>query len=276
VRYVDVGRGAEIYASPMGRLDGKAAIVTGAGSGIGAASARRMAGEGASVVVADVNLAAAEEVARGLDNAVAFEVDVSDEASVVRMIENAVDTFGRLDVLHNNATDSSMNSVDIDIVTLDMAVFDRLIAVNLKGVVMGCKHAIPRMLARGGGSIVNTASIEGFVARGVRAVYGATKAGIVLFTKSVAAQYGPRGIRCNAVAPGLTLTPAVQGMTAEQIAASLRIYPMPRLCEPEDVANAVLFLASDEAGYVNGTTLMVEGGASGYLPSTRGETTRGQ
>ena len=256
----------------MGRLQGKVAIVTGAGSGIGAASARRMAAEGAKVVVADLNLAAAEQVAISITDAVAVRVDVSDEDSVVHMITMAVDSFGGLDVLHNNATDSAANAVDVDIVTLDMAVFDRLVAVNLKGVVMGCKHAIPPMLARGGGAIVNTASIEGFMARGVRAVYGATKAGIVQFTKSVAAQYGAQGIRCNAVAPGLTLTPAVEGLTTEQRQASQRIYPMPRLCEPDDVANAVVFLASSDAGYVNGTTLMVEGGASIYLPSTRGET----
>jgi NAD(P)-dependent dehydrogenase (short-subunit alcohol dehydrogenase family) len=140
----------------MGTLDGKVAIVTGAGGGIGAASARRMAAEGASVVVADLNLAAASSVANGLERAVAVEVDVSDEGSVVRMIGVAADVFGRLDVLHNNATDSAMNAVDLDIVTLDMKVFDRLIAVNLKGVVMGCKHAIPLMLEGGGGSIVNT------------------------------------------------------------------------------------------------------------------------
>jgi NAD(P)-dependent dehydrogenase (short-subunit alcohol dehydrogenase family) len=256
----------------MGRLDGKVAIVTGAGSGIGAASARVMAREGASVVVADINGAAAERVASEIGgSAVAAEIDVTNESSIVRMIEMAVESFGGLDVLHNNATDSAANETDIDIVTLDMAVFDRLIAVNLKGVVMGCKHAIPQMLERGGGSIVNTASIEGFRARGVRAVYGATKAGIVQFTKSVAAQYGPRGIRCNAVAPGLVLTPAVAGMTAEQVERSQRMYPMPRLCQPDDVANAILFLASGEAGYVNGETLMVEGGASVYIPSTRNE-----
>jgi NAD(P)-dependent dehydrogenase (short-subunit alcohol dehydrogenase family) len=152
-----------------------------------------------------------------------------------------------------------------------MAVFDRLVAVNLKGQLMGCKHAIPHMLARGGGSIVNTASIEGFVGRGVRAAYGASKAGVVLLTKSVASQYGSRGIRCNAVAPGLVLTPALQHhyTTPEQIEASLARYPMPRLCVPEDVANAVLFLASDEAAYINGTTLMVDGGATVYLPTTQ-------
>jgi NAD(P)-dependent dehydrogenase (short-subunit alcohol dehydrogenase family) len=227
-----------------------------------------MAGEGALVVVADINRAAAERVAGELEAAVAAEVDVSNEPSVIRMVEKAVESFGGLDVLHNNATDSSTNDLDRDIVTLDMAIFDRLVAVNLKGTFMGCKHAIPHMLARGGGSIVNTASIDGVVGRGVRAAYGACKAGVVLLAKSVASQYGSRGIRCNAVVPGLVLTPGAHA-TPEQLEASLMKYPMPRLCKPEDVANAVLFLASDEAAYVNGTTLMVEGGATAYMPSVQ-------
>jgi len=247
------------------------AIVTGSGSGIGEATARLMAREGASVVVADIDGTEAERVAGELDGAVAAEVDVSDESSVIRMIETAVESFGGLDVLHNNASDASTNALDMDIVTLDMAIFDRLVAVNLKGQFMGCKHAIPHMLARGGGSIVNTASIEGFVGRGVRAAYGAAKAGVVLLTKSVASQYGARGIRCNAVAPGLVLTPALKHhyTTPERLEASQALYPMPRLCAPEDVANAVLFLASQEAAYINGTTLMVDGGATVYMPSAQ-------
>jgi NAD(P)-dependent dehydrogenase (short-subunit alcohol dehydrogenase family) len=255
----------------VGRLDGKVAIVTGAGSGIGEATARVMVDEGASVVVADINGAEAERVAGELENSVAVESDVSDEASVVRMIAAAVDTFGGLDVLHNNASDAGTNALDLDIVELDMAVFDRLIAVNLKGQLMCCKHAIPRMLERGGGAIVNTASIEAFVGRGLRSAYGASKAGVVLLTKAVAAQYGRRGIRCNAVAPGLVLTPALRHhyTTQERLDASLQLYPMPRLCEPEDVARAVVFLASDDAAYVNATTLMVDGGATVFMPSTQ-------
>jgi len=254
----------------VGRLDGKVAIVTGAGSGIGEATARLMGREGAAVVVADLNRAAAERVADQLDTAVAAEVDVSEEESVVGMINAAVESFGGLDVLHNNATDSALNAVDTDIVTLDMAVFDRLVAVNLRGQFLGCKHAIPRMLERGGGSIVCTASVDGFVGRGVRAAYGASKAGVVLLTKSVASQYGKAGIRCNAVAPGLTLTPgAVDNATKEYVEAALSSYPMPRFCLPEDVAKAVVFLASDDAAYVNAATLMVDGGATAYLPSAR-------
>ncbi len=227
-----------------------------------------MAQEGASIVVADINMPAAERVA-GKERATAVETDVSDEQSVVRMVETAVDSFGGLDVLHNNARDASASEADTDIVTLDMAVFDRNIAVNLKDTLMGCKHAIPPILARGGGSIVNTASIDGFMGRGVRAAYGASKARVVLLTKAIAAQYGARGIRCNAVAPGFVRTPATAQISPEQAEAVARSYPMPRLCEPEDVANAVVFLASDEAGFVNGATLMVEGGASIYMPSAR-------
>ena len=255
----------------MKRLDGKVAIVTGAGSGIGEATARLMAREGARVVVADLNRDEAERVAGELeDMAVPVDVDVSDEDEVVRMIDMAVRSFGGLDVLHNNATDSSLNAVDTDIATLDMAVFDRLVAVNLKGQFLGCKHAIPHMLTRGGGSIVNTASIDGFVGRGVRAAYGASKAGVVLLTKSVASQYGTRGIRCNAVAPGLTLTPgAVNNASSEYVEASLRNYPMPRLCTPDDVAKAVVFLASSDASYINATTLMVDGGATVYMANAR-------
>ncbi|MGI8923595.1 MAG: SDR family NAD(P)-dependent oxidoreductase [Fimbriimonadales bacterium] len=251
----------------MTRLTSKVAVVTGAGSGIGEATARLMAREGASVVVADIDGQAAERVAGEIEGAVAAVVDVSDESQVVRMIETAVETFGGIDILHNNAADSHVIALDDDIAALDMAVFDQMVAVNLKGAFMGCKHAIPHMLARGVGAIVHTASIEGFVGRGVRPAYGACKAGLVHLAKSMAARYGPRGIRCNAVAPGLVLTPSLEPLyrTPEQIEPALRDYAMPRLCTPGDVAKAVVFLASDEASYVNGATIMVDGGASVYM-----------
>ena len=186
-----------------------------------------------------------------------------------RWVDVAVESFGGLDVLHNNASDAGMTATDVDIVDLDMAVFDRLIAVNLKGVFIGCKYAIPHMLARDGGSIVNTASIDAFVGRDVRAAYGACKAGVVLLTKSVASQYGSRGIRSNAVAPGFVLTPAVEHITGDRIDRLRAVYPMPRLCEPQGVANVVVFLASEDAAYVNGTTVMVEIGAAAYMPGVQ-------
>src|SRR5256714_13883745 len=166
----------------MGRLSGKVAVVTGAGSGIGEATARLMVQEGASVVLADINGPAAERVAGDLGSSVVpAEVDVSDEPSGVRLIETAVGSFGGLRVLHNNASDASTNALDMDIVNLDMAVFDRLVAVNLKGMFMGCKHAIPHMLERGGGAVVNTATVEGFVRGGVRGAFrGGTTRGVPL------------------------------------------------------------------------------------------------
>ena len=266
---------------PMPRLQGKVAIVTGAGSGIGEATARLMAAEGANVVIADINSPAAQRVASEINthvirtgaqrsggiHAVPAEIDVSNEDDIRRMIQIAVDTFGGLDILHSNATDAKIIEQDDDIAALDMAVFDQMVAVNLKGAFMACKHAIPHILARGAGAIVITASIEGFVGRGVRPAYGACKAGLVHLAKSVASRYGAQGIRCNAVAPGLVLTPSLVPLYQDpaRVEADLKDYAMPRLCTPEDVAKAVLFLASQESSYVNGTTLMVDGGALVYM-----------
>jgi NAD(P)-dependent dehydrogenase (short-subunit alcohol dehydrogenase family) len=255
------------------QLEDKVAIVTGAAGGIGAATARSMAAEGAKVVLADIDGAAAERLAEAINasasnSAVAIQVDVSLEADIQRVVQTAVDAFGGVDILHNNATDAKLIEQDDDIASLDMQVFDRMVAVNLKAAFMGCKHAIPHMLARGGGAIVNTASIEGFVGRGVRPTYGACKAGLAQLAKSVASRYGARGIRCNCVAPGVVLTPSLAGFyqDPERVRADLQDYAMPRLSTPDDVAKAVIFLASEQSSYVNGTTLMVDGGASVYMP----------
>ena len=258
----------------MGRLDGKVAIVTGAASGIGQATARRLTEEGAAVVVADINgdgaRAAVEELERAGAKALAYEVDVSEEEGVRGMVRAAVEAFGGLDVLHNNAADLSEGTIgrDLAIVEMDVAVWDQTMAVNLRGPMLGCKHAIPAMLERGGGSIVNTSSGAALAAEPIRAAYAASKGGIVSLTRSVATMYGKQGIRCNAIAPGLVQTPAIRAnMTPEQVALFERHHLAPRLELPEDIANMVVYLASDEAVWITGQTIPVDGGISAHNPA---------
>ena len=257
-----------------GKLAGRVAIVTGAASGIGRATALRLAREGAAVLVADLNGEGAASVAKEIEaaggRAAGFAVDVADEASVVAMIERAVKEFGGLDILHNNAaaSDPVLMSRDGDITTLDLEVFDRTLAVNLRGPMLGCKHAIPRMLARGGGAIINTSSASGLVGDPVRTAYGASKAGLDSLTRYVATQYGKRGIRCNSIAPGVIATPALAAnVSPEMIAIYERSHLTPRLGRPEDIAAAVAFLASDDAAFITGQTLQVDGGLLAHHPA---------
>ena len=258
----------------QGKLAGKVAIVTGAASGIGRATALRMAREGAAVVVADLNGAGADAVAKEIaaagGKAIGQPADVSDEASVVAMIAAAAKHFGGLDILHNTpaASDPALMSRDGDIAELDVAVFDRTIAVNLRGPLLGCKHAIPRLLARGGGAIVNTSSAAALVGDPIRTAYGASKAGLDSLTRYVATQYGKRGIRCNSIAPGVIATPALAAnVPPEMIAIYERSHLTPRLGKPEDIAAAVVFLASDDAAFITGQTLSVDGGLLAHHPA---------
>ncbi len=258
-----------------GKLDGKVAIVTGAASGIGRASARALAAAGAAVVVADRNAAGAELVAKEIaaagGRAAARVVDVAEEASIAAMIEAAVAAFGGLDVLHNNAAESDPGQMgrDLAVAELDAAVFDRALAVNLRGPLLGCKHAIPQLLARGGGAIVNTSSVSGLVGDLSRTAYGISKAGLDALTRYVATQYGKRGIRCNAIAPGVIETPALRAnVPAEQIAIYERSHLTPRLGWPEDIAAAVVFLASDDAAFLTGQVIAVDGGLLAHHPTT--------
>jgi NAD(P)-dependent dehydrogenase (short-subunit alcohol dehydrogenase family) len=257
-----------------GKLAGRVAIVTGGGSGIGRASALALAREGAAVVVADLSEERAKGVAAEIDaaggRAYAQAADVSDEASVVAMVDAAVTRFGQLDILHNNAaaTDWSVLGGDGELAQLELAIWERTLAVNLRGVLLGCKHAIPRLLARGGGAIVNTSSASGLTGDLVRTAYGVSKAGVDGLTRYVATQYGKRGIRCNAIAPGVIETPALrQNVPPEQVALFERHHLTPRLGTPEDVANAVVFLASDDAAFITGQIISVDGGLLAHHPT---------
>jgi NAD(P)-dependent dehydrogenase (short-subunit alcohol dehydrogenase family) len=242
------------------RLGGKVALITGGASGMGQSEAVIFAREGAKVVVADVLEAEGQKVADGLGGAGRFvRLDVTSEAGWQQAVATAVSTFGKLDVLVNNAGISGTFDPD----TMSTSAWDRLMDVNAKGTFLGMKHAIPEMEKAGGGAIVNISSVSGFVGQnGIHMAYNASKGAVRLITKSAAVQYARSGIRVNSVHPGVL--PAMRSSKATADPAfrqkMLAGVPMRREGRVEEVAHAVLFLASDEASYITGTELVVDGG----------------
>jgi len=254
------------------RLEGKVAIVTGAASGIGAETARRLAQEGATVVVADINLPGAEQqVARITETgatAAAVRVDLGDEQSINDMVAFAVNRFGGLDILDNNAADTRLSATrDVGVEHTDTQVWDTLMRTNLRGTMLACKAAIPRMRARGGGSIVNMSSGSGLTGALAPTAYGVSKAGIITLTQYVATQHGKEAIRCNAIAPGLIVTDAASSYASGPFGEMmLRHHLTPRLGTPGDIASTVVFLASDEASFITGQVICVDGGLLAHAP----------
>jgi len=251
-----------------GRLANKVALITGAGSGIGRASARAFTREGARVVVVDRDEAAGratvEELTMQGATAVFVRADVSRGSDVQAMIALAEREFGALHVLFNNA--GIFPDDDGSVIDTDEAVFDRVIAVNLKSVFLCCKYGIPALLRAGGGSVINTASFVAVMGAATsQSAYTASKGGVLALTREIAVEFARRGIRANALCPGPVNTPLLQALLADPARRARRMVhlPMGRLAEAAEIANAALFLASDESSYINGATFLVDGGTTG-------------
>jgi NAD(P)-dependent dehydrogenase (short-subunit alcohol dehydrogenase family) len=248
------------------RLEGKVVAVTGAGSGIGRAMALLFAREGARILAADINGGAAEETASQITAAggacTSLAVDVVQPEQVQHMIERAVSLYGRIDVLCNNAGIGSTT----DVVACEPDEWDRVMTVNVKSVFLGCKYAVPHMITQGGGVIINTASVAGMVGIVKRAAYCASKGAVIALTRQVAIEYVEQNIRVNCLCPGTVDSPWVERLLAQaddRVAARQALearQPMGRLGTPEEVAAAALYLASDDAAFVTGTGLVIDGG----------------
>ncbi|MEU6379402.1 SDR family oxidoreductase [Streptomyces sp. NPDC046909] len=254
-------------------LHGTAAIVTGAAQGIGRVTALSLASHGARVTILDINgdgaHAVADEIRDTGGDAHAVVGDVAKEPDVVRTVEETLARFGRLDVLVNNAVayNREVEGSDLNVVSTPNEVWDRTMAVNLHGAVLGCRHAIPAMLTTGGGTIVNVGSTAGFSGDTNHVAYAASMAAKYSLTRSVATSHGKLGIRCNAVATGLVLSPTARGNLDP---VKLGIYRdnllVPDFAEPEDIASVIVFLASDAGRYVTGQTIIVDGGFQAHQP----------
>jgi NAD(P)-dependent dehydrogenase (short-subunit alcohol dehydrogenase family) len=248
----------------MGRLDGKVAVITGAGGGMGREASLLFTEEGAKVCVADVQLAAADETVAACTagSAFAFQVDVASEEQVAEMMRATADRFGGIDVLYNNAGISP----DDDASVLDTSVeaWDRVQDVNTRGVFLCCKHGIPYLRERGGGSVINVASFVAILGAATSQIsYSASKGAVLSMSRELAVQFAREGIRVNALCPGPVETPLLLNIFGDDPAALERRrihWPTGRLAKPREIVHGALFLASDESSYVNGATFLVDGG----------------
>ena len=258
----------------MPDLNGKVAIVTGGATGIGAATSLTLARYGASVVVAGHHKDGAEIVAERIRSAggraIGVGVELADESQVAAMVETAVDEFGGVDGLHNNAAGTREDTMgsDLDVVNVPVEVWDRTMAINLRGPFLCCKYAIPEMLKRGGGSIVNASSAAGLAAERTRVSYGVSKAGVHALTRHVANAYGKQNIRCNAVALGMILTEAGSKNVPPPMLKRLEDHnALARLGRTDDVAELVAYLFSDAGSFITGAVIPVDGGFTSHLPA---------
>jgi len=244
-----------------GRLEGKVCVITGAGGGMGADAAVRFTEEGAKIVVADVDAGAAEKVAGEVDG-LAVQVDVADESSVKAMYAAAAEHFGGIDVLYNNAGISPAD--DASVLETAVEAWDRVQAVNTKGVFLCCKHGIPHLQRRGGGSVINVASFVAIVGAATSQIsYTASKGAVLSMTRELAVQFARENVRVNALCPGPVETPLLLSIFGDDPAALERRrthWPTGRLAKPREIVNGALFLASDESSYVTGSTFLVDGG----------------
>ncbi|HEX5415929.1 MAG TPA: SDR family oxidoreductase [Chloroflexota bacterium] len=250
------------------RLQDKVAIITGAAQGIGKGTAKLMAQEGAKVVVADIDATKGEETVAEIKAAggeAAFvRTDVEQEAEVVRMIDFAVDRHGKLDVLMNNAYWNK----DGTVVDLEIDDWNKSVNVMVRAIYLGSKYAIPHMIRNGRGSIINTASVHGYLAAANSAVYEASKAAVINLSRQIAVDFGPKGIRCNAICPGWIITEKGEAGLAghpEWLEKGSQVYPVRRAGRPIDIAYGAVYLASDESTFVSGHALVIDGGMTAWL-----------